>query len=164
MWPRPLVRGVTAGAVGTLALEAATYLDMAVRGRPASDLPERSVERIAGLVGVPIGGGDDEGEEDGGDGAGRGPRVEGAGALVGMAVGCGVGAAYGMLRTRLGADLRPWVAGLGIAAAATAATALPNALLGVSDPREWSIADWAEDVVPHLCYGLATAATLEVLR
>ncbi len=34
------------------------------------------------------------------------------------------------------------------------------AALGISDPRTWSAQDWAADVVPHLAYGLVTAATL----
>ena len=34
------LHGLAAGAVGTLFLNAATYLDMAVRGRPASPIPE----------------------------------------------------------------------------------------------------------------------------
>jgi hypothetical protein len=33
-----LARGAAAGAAGTTALNAVTYLDMAVRARPASDM------------------------------------------------------------------------------------------------------------------------------
>ena len=40
----PILRGAAAGAAGTTALNVVTYLDMAIRGRPASDTPERSVE------------------------------------------------------------------------------------------------------------------------
>jgi hypothetical protein len=42
-----LVGGAIAGAVGTLALDATTYTDIAVRGRPPSDTPAQMVERIA---------------------------------------------------------------------------------------------------------------------
>jgi hypothetical protein len=35
-----LARGLLAGAAGTLALNVTTYLDMAVRGRPASQAPD----------------------------------------------------------------------------------------------------------------------------
>jgi hypothetical protein len=34
-----VLRGAAAGAAGTTALNAVTYLDMVVRGRPASDAP-----------------------------------------------------------------------------------------------------------------------------
>jgi hypothetical protein len=37
------------------------------------------------------------------------------------------------------------------------------AALGVSDPTTWSATDWISDVVPHLVYGLVTAAVIEGL-
>jgi hypothetical protein len=37
------------------------------------------------------------------------------------------------------------------------------AALAVTDPRTWTPADWASDIVPHLAYGAVTAATLEHL-
>jgi hypothetical protein len=39
-----ILAGAAAGAAGTAALNAVTYVDMTVRGRPASDTPERTVE------------------------------------------------------------------------------------------------------------------------
>jgi hypothetical protein len=33
--------------------------------------------------------------------------------------------------------------------------------LGVTDPRSWSMTDWASDLVPHLAYGFVTAVALE---
>ena len=33
------------------------------------------------------------------------------------------------------------------------------AVLQVTDPRSWSAGAWAADVVPHVAYGLAIAAT-----
>ncbi len=39
-----------------------------------------------------------------------------------------------------------------------AASDVPIAALGVSDPRTWSLSDWASDVIPHLIYGVATVA------
>ena len=33
-----------------------------------------------------------------------------------------------------------------------------------TDPRTWSVTDWVSDAVPHLCYGLAAAATAGLLR
>jgi hypothetical protein len=38
-----ILRGVAAGAAGTTALNAVTYLDMVLRGRGASSTPEESV-------------------------------------------------------------------------------------------------------------------------
>ena len=36
-----------------------------------------------------------------------------------------------------------------------------HTMLRVSDPRRWSPSDWAADVLPHLAYGLVTAATYD---
>ena len=36
-------------------------------------------------------------------------------------------------------------------------------VLGVTDPRQWLASFWASDLVPHLAYGLATAAVFEKL-
>lgn len=44
---RTLRAGLVAGAAGTLALEAATYLDMAVTGRPRSDIPDQAAGQLA---------------------------------------------------------------------------------------------------------------------
>ena len=33
--------------------------------------------------------------------------------------------------------------------------------LGITDPRTWGTSDWVSDVVPHLVYGVVTAATAE---
>ena len=53
MW-RQLLAGAAAGAAGTTALNAATYVDMALRGRPASSTPERSVEAITDRAGLSV--------------------------------------------------------------------------------------------------------------
>jgi hypothetical protein len=36
--------------------------------------------------------------------------------------------------------------------------------LGISDPRTWAAKDWVSDIVPHLAYGMVTAATLNRLE
>src|SRR3569833_2837053 len=41
-----MIAGLLAGAAGTTALNAVTYGDMALRGRPASEVPERLVDRL----------------------------------------------------------------------------------------------------------------------
>src|SRR3954452_7274621 len=87
-----ILAGAAAGAAGTTALNMVTYLDMAVRGRAASDTPERSIERGAGLVGVEVPG----------DTNTRGNRLAGLGALGGLLTGVAVGAGYGGLDARPG--------------------------------------------------------------
>jgi hypothetical protein len=49
------------------------------------------------------------------------------------------------------------VAGLSVGLAAMAASDVPIAALGVSDPATWGVSGWAADIVPHLAYGLVTA-------
>ncbi|MFF9086606.1 hypothetical protein ACF1BE_09395 [Streptomyces sp. NPDC014991] len=144
-----IVRGGAAGAAGTTVLNAVTYADMALRGRPSSQTPARTVDKIAHGTGHPV------------PGAGeiRDNRLSGLGALSGIAVGCGIGMAVSLTR---GAGIRPpwWLGGVLTGALAMVATDLPMARLGVSDPTSWSAKDWASDVVPHLLYGLTTYGML----
>ena len=83
-----LLRGAAAGAAGTTALNVVTYLDMAVRGRPASTTPGNTVEKLAATAHLTIPG----------DGATRASRVEGLGALTGLVAGIGVGGLFGLAR------------------------------------------------------------------
>lgn len=150
---KPIIHGAAAGAVGTAVLNSVTYLDMAVRGRPSSNVPAETAEKMTDLAGVELAHGeeDDQGQS----------RKEGVGALLGYLAGFGVGAAYGALRKdRLGHVPVP-LAGVGLAAAATISTVAPYAALGVSDPRTWPAKSWAADIIPHLCYGWATAAAFD---
>jgi hypothetical protein len=80
-----ILSGAAAGAAGSTALNAATYLDMIVRGRPASSTPEQTVEAVEDRTPGSIPG---EGED-------RGNRV---GALSGIVTGIAVGAVFGVLR------------------------------------------------------------------
>ncbi len=160
MITRAIVHGLTAGAVGTAVLNTATYLDMAIRDRPSSNVPAQTAERATDLGGITLetdGDGPDDGERRGQN------RKQGVGALMGYLTGFGVGAVYGLLRPRIRADVPRSVAALGIAAAATAATVAPYSALGVSDPRTWPAESWAADIIPHLLYGWATAATFDAL-
>jgi hypothetical protein len=149
---RRALYGAAAGAVGTTALNAATYLDMAVRGRPASDTPEQSVATLAEHVHVPIPGDDEE----------RGNRLSGLGPLLGVVNGVGTGVVVSLLRPALGRDRWPVNASVS-AALAMLGSNLPMKVLGVTDPGQWSAAEWAADVVPHLAYGAAVASTLHDL-
>lgn len=142
-------RGLVAGAAGTTVLNVVTWLDMAWRARPPSEVPAQVVERAAAAAGIRVSG----------HGAERRHRLSGLGELSGIATGLAGGVLTSIGRT---AGLRPpmLVAGAVTGAAAMAATDLPARALGVTDPAAWSDADWLSDVVPHLAYGITTAAVL----
>ncbi|WP_333769478.1 hypothetical protein [Streptomyces sp. IBSBF 2435] len=144
-----LIRGSVAGAAGTTLLNAMTYGDMALRGRPASDVPERTVVALAAKAGLGVPG----------EGRTRESRLTGLGALSGIAVGVAAGTAVSVMR-RAGLRLPWWAGGVLTGALAMAATDLSMADLKVSDPRTWSGADWLSDAVPHLVYGLVTYGVL----
>lgn len=149
---RGLLAGAVAGAAGTTALNAITYADMALRGRPPSRTAEQSVERIARTVHLRVPGPPGR----------RTHRTTGLGALLGMATGTGLGALAGAVRAS-GVRL-PYPLG----AAATAGLAMlaangPMTALKVTDPRRWTPADWASDVVPHAGYGAVVSAALRLL-
>ncbi len=147
-----VLSGAAAGAAGTTVLNAATYVDMALRGRPSSSTPERTVEALARRAHARIPG---KGED-------RDNRVTGLAALSGILTGVAVGATLGALG-RFG--VRPGLlAGSALTGlAAMAATDLSMTRLKVTDPRTWSAADWLSDLLPHLAYGAATYATLRRL-
>jgi hypothetical protein len=140
------VRGAAAGAAGTTALNAVTYLDMAFRGRPASSTPEQTVEKLAQVVHTDVPGDDET----------RSNRLSGLGPLTGVATGVGVGALAG-LAARSTALSTPVLAGV-VGGAAMVGSNGPMTVLGITDPRTWSASSWISDVVPHLAYGLVTAA------
>jgi hypothetical protein len=144
--------GAAAGAAGTTALNAVTYLDMVVRGRPSSSTPEKTVEALSEKTHIPVPG-QGEAEQN---------RVAGLGPLTGLVAGVGTGAALGLARAG------GWRPGLAAGTAAATLGAMlgsngPMSVLGVTDPREWPASSWAADVVPHLAYGVVTAAVLERL-
>ncbi|MEU3189777.1 hypothetical protein ABZ686_03845 [Streptomyces sp. NPDC006992] len=144
-----IARGCAAGAVGTTALNAVTYADMALRGRPASATPATPVDEIGAGIGHPVAAG-----------ATRDNRLSGLGALSGIPDGTSTGALGSLAR---GVGIRPpaWGRGPFAGALAMAAADLPLACLGISDPRTWSAAhDWAADAIPHLVYGLTTCGAL----
>jgi hypothetical protein len=146
---RKLVNGLLAGAAGTAALDAATYLDMAMRGRPASTTPARSVRQLARRARIDLGTGERADN-----------RANGLGALLGYATGAGVGATYVLA---VGHRL-PWpVSAVVLALGAMVAANAPMTAMKVTDPRTWSAADWAADVAPHAAYGTVTAIALDRL-
>jgi hypothetical protein len=145
-----ILAGAAAGAAGTAALNAATYLDMTIRGRSASDTPQRTVDKLAGSA-VP------------GEGETRDNRLTGLGSLSGIVTGVGIGAAFGVLR-RLGLRPPTLIGGTVVGLAAMAATDSSMASMGISDPRTWSASDWLADLLPHVAYGLVTYGTLRALQ
>lgn len=147
---RDLLAGAVAGAAGTTALNAVTYIDMAVRGRPSSSTPEDTVEKLSDLIGVRIPGSKED----------QANRLAGLGPLTGLTAGIGAGALLGLIRS---AGWRPGLAvsALIAGAAAMAAGDGPMTALGVTDPRTWAPVDWVSDVIPHLAYGAVTAWALQ---
>lgn len=147
-----LLAGAAAGAAGTTALNTVTYLDMALRGRPASSTPEQTVDTLAARTGLSIPGDEDT----------RGNRLSALGALTGILAGVGAGAVLGAVRA---AGWRPGFLGTSIAAGTGALLVGngPMTVLGVTDPRSWSGSDWVSDVVPHLAYGVVAGGVLQRL-
>lgn len=131
-------RGLLAGAAGNLVLDAVTYLDMAVRERPASEVPARTVGVGLHRAGVDV----------------TDDQPEAAGALVGIATGLGVGLATAVVR-QAGVRLSPVGGALVTGTLAMAVADGSAGLAGVTDPRTWDATDWAGDVVPHLAFGVA---------
>lgn len=145
-----VLRGAAAGAAGTTALNAVTYLDMAIRGRPTSSTPEDTVEKLAQQAHVSIPG---EGEQ-------RSNRLAGMGPLLGLGAGVAVGAAYGAVTALTGKPgLRTGILATGLSALLVGNA--PMTLLGVTDPRKWNADAWLSDLVPHVAYGVVTAATFD---
>ena len=142
---RETLIGAAAGALGTVALNAATYGDMIVRGRGASSIPSQ----IAGQF-----------VDKGGPTAQN--RQSGLGALQGFVVGLGIGTAYGLVRPFLGKVSKLRV-GAVLCLAAMAGSDGPAAALGVIDLKQMGLNAWLSDIVPHLAYGLATAISYDAL-
>jgi hypothetical protein len=147
-----LSRGLIAGAAGTAALNAVTHLDMALRGRPASTVPERTVDALAAAAGTAVPG----------RGRVRDARRTGLGALAGIGNGLGVGVLASLARSA-GVRMPGPVGTVVTGAAAMAATDVPVAALSVSAPRTWTATDWVADAVPHLAYGAAVHAVVSAV-
>lgn len=151
VWPGLLI-GAAAGAAGTTTLNVITYLDMALRGRPTSTTPERTVQAMAKLVHLTVPGTGDV----------LANRLSGLGALTGYTAGIGIGLILG-LAYALG-----WRPGLLVAMLAATLFALigtngPMTVLGVTDPRTWGMVGWISDLIPHFGYGVVTALVLHYL-
>ena len=142
-------RGAAAGAAGTTALNAITYLDMALRARPASETPQQAVDKLAAKAGHPVPGDEEQ----------KTNRLAGLGPLTGLLTGVAIGALAGWCRPVLQKAPTP-VAIAAIAAGAMVLTDGPLVALGLTEPKKWSRTDWLSDVIPHLGYGAVTYAAL----
>ena len=145
-----LLRGAAAGAAGSTALNAVTYLDMVVRGRGTSSTPEDAVEKLAATAHLPIPG----------EGDTRQNRVQGLGPLLGLVAGIGVGVLGGVARASGYRSAKPVGTALTTLGVLLAANG-PMTVLGITDPRTWSATDWLSDVVPHLAYGAVVKTTMD---
>ncbi len=143
-----LANGLIAGAVGTELLNVATYLDMAIRARGASSLPQEDVQKLADRAGISLGA--EETAEN---------RKSALGALLGYATGGGIGVAYALARPAV----RRLPAAVVVGLAAMALTDASSTALGTTDPRSWSAQDWLADLIPHLAYGVGVVATYNTL-
>ena len=152
-----IVAGMIAGAAGTTALNIATYIDMAIRGRSASTAPSDLVDSVTKRLNLPLTsqGVDAQDEQ-------KQNRESGLGALLGYMSGLGVGIIYSLIRSRVETVPLP-LAALGVGLGAMAASDVPLIASRVSDPRSWGVSGWLSDLIPHLLYGLVTVATYESL-
>jgi hypothetical protein len=146
-----LAAGAIAGAVGALAIDAASYGDILLRGRPPSALPGEASRTMVARLGIRLG--------DNGSDAAR-HRADALGALLGYGTGIAMGSVYGLLARRSpGGRWR----GLALGAAAMVPSNFSLVVSGLTDPRTWGLAGWLADIVPHLAYGFATAGTYRAI-
>jgi hypothetical protein len=149
---REMMIGAAAGAAGTAALNATTYADIALRGRPPSQLPVQTVDKLSEKAGIAL----DDRAIEGSEKEKLKNRKSGIGALLGYGAGLSVGMLYGLLRTGVNPPLP--LAAAGLTVAVMAAGDGPPAVLGATNPRQWGLTDWLSDIVPHFAYGLVAAA------
>ena len=150
-----LVAGAVAGAAGKMALDVTTYGDMVLRGRGSSSVPEETVRRMLGKFGIePLDKPSEELDEQNKN------RQSALGPLAGYAVCCVVGAMFGAVST-LFKDVPALPKGVIIGALAMAASDVPAILVHATDPKEWGAAGWLSDIIPHVAYGLVTAAVCD---
>jgi len=147
-----LMQGAAAGAAGAMALNAAAYVDMVLRARPSSSTPGQVAGKLSQRAGAEIPG---EAEK-------RQNRLQGLGALSGLATGVVIGALAGGLRFAV-LRLGPVLSAILLGGAAMAVTDGAMAWLSVSDPWGWDAAAWASDAVPHLACGAVTYGSLAAM-
>ena len=154
---RDVLKGLLAGAAGTVALNIATYADMALRGRSSSNGPSKMMSIIASMVHLPL-----SSQEVGAEDQTAQNRESGLGALLGYINGLGTGVVYSLLRPQRDEVPLPLASTL-VGLAAMAASDVPLVMLKVSDPKTWGVSGWLSDLIPHLIYGFVTVGAYEAL-
>lgn len=152
------LKGLLAGAAGTVALDIAGYADMALRGRSPSNVPSKLASTLAKMVHLPL-------SSQGVDAQNLTAqnRASGLGALLGYINGLSAGVVYSLLRSQRDEEVPLPLASTLVGLAAMAASDVPLVMLKVSDPKTWGVSGWLWDVIFHLIYGFATVATYETL-
>lgn len=150
-----VLAGAAASAVGTVALDATSYTDMLLRGRSPSSMTQVVAQKLAAKANIaPLASPDpDEATKN---------RQTAAGSLLGPASGIGVGLLYGALRPFV-RDLPVVLAGLIVGATSMALTDVSATMLEATDPKEWDLASWLADIVPHAVFGIVTALAFEAM-
>ncbi|MEV0632761.1 hypothetical protein [Nonomuraea wenchangensis] len=96
-----------------------------------------------------------------GEGERADSRREALGSLLGYGTGAGAALCHGLAVERCPPS---WPVGvLALTAPAMVGSNAPLTMLGTTDPRSWSAADWISDVVPHLAYGITAYAAHRLL-
>lgn len=152
---RTIAAGAIGGAAGEIALNVVSYADMLVRVRPASELPGKVAERLAGGVGLDFARPGEPSDK-------ATIRQEASGALLGYGMAIATALVYAVAR-RAGLRLPVPIAGLLLGGGAMLIADAAATALGVSDPTRWDASDWISDIVPHAAYGLVAAATIELI-
>src|SRR6185437_5966163 len=98
-----------------------------------------------------------------GKGDDRDNRLAGLGPLTGILVGTAIGVTAAFARPVLAKIPAPLAAAT-LGALAMAGSDGPLVALGITKPGDWTAADWASDVIPHLGYGAVTYTTLTALK
>jgi hypothetical protein len=150
-----ILMGMVAGAVGTTMLNVVTYLDMAMRGRPPSEVPEKVVDELTNKLDLSL--------EGTGDREVASNRRSTLGALMGFASGMAWGSIYGAVHPSVG-KVPPAVRSAGLGMAVMAGNDAPAIAMRATDPTEWGVAGWISDITPHIVYGVATVASYERLE
>jgi hypothetical protein len=151
------LRGLIAGAAGTVALNIATYVDMALRGRPSSNAPAKMIDTVVEKIHLPL-----SSQGVGSQDSTAQNRESGLGALVGYTNGLATGVIYALIREQLD-EVSLTLAGVAVGLGAMAASDVPLITLRASDPKSWGVSGWLADIIPHLVYGIVTVATYEAL-
>ncbi|MGQ0608483.1 MAG: hypothetical protein ACT4OQ_08485 [Chloroflexota bacterium] len=150
-----MISGVIAGATGELALNVASYADMVIRARPSSSMPGKVAGRMADLAGVELSRPGERADI-------AETRKEASGALLGYGMAVGTAVAFALLR-RAGMRLPVPLGGVLMGGAAMAVSDSAATALGATDPATWGVSGWLADIIPHAIFGVAAAATLELL-